>query len=89
MGITMACGGCGDGSNLRQQHVERKKQDIKVIQYKVSRSSDQQVVNRIHNNIRRQTLVRDDRCNKCGYPIMLVDIAGRERKQCTNCRILQ
>lgn len=41
-------------------------------------------------NVQRQYIVPRQQCTKCGYPAMLVHIAGRERLQCSNvnCRIL-
>lgn len=37
--------------------------------------------------VNRQSLVAGETC-PCGYPIMLVNIVGRERRQCSNnhCR---
>lgn len=32
----------------------------------------------------RQYLVNREQCVKCGYPMMLVNISGRERLKCSN-----
>lgn len=76
----MAC--CGGGRrSLRKQSVQRgdskKKKPVAV-----KRMAKKGVPKSI--DIHRQSLVKDDRCPKCGYTIMLVNIAGRERRQCSN-----
>lgn len=83
----MGCGGCGSGSGvrktqvLRPQTVERKR---KIVQRKITSSTSSQASRAVP--VRRQAIVRDDRCPKCGQTIMLVHIAGRERRQCTACK---
>lgn len=86
----MAC--CGGGGNrsqrIRKQIVpSAEKQSAPVpVQRKLSRKpkADGAV------SIQRQYVVPRQQCTKCGYPGMLVIIAGRERMQCsnTNCRIV-
>jgi len=36
----------------------------------------------------RQRMTRTDRCSECNHPVVMVNIAGREREQCSNpgCR---
>lgn len=40
--------------------------------------------------VQRQRVVPRQKCNHCGFPTMAVNIAGRERLQCSNpnCRII-
>lgn len=75
----MAC--CGSANRtLRKQVIERpttKKQT--AVKRMSPRSQKAKSI-----PISRQLLVKDDRCPKCGYTIMLVNIAGRERRQCSN-----
>lgn len=88
----MACGGCGSGS-LRKQQVQRQSDKKEVVQQRIVRNNTTVVTQSLPKDrsvsLKRQALVRDDRCTKCGHPVMLVNIAGRERKQCTNCRLIQ
>lgn len=91
----MACGGCG-GYSLRKQQVQRPEKSNKqrVIQQRVIRNNTSTVIKSSGPkdrsvSLKRQSLVRDDRCVKCGHPVMLVNIAGRERKQCTSCKSIQ
>jgi hypothetical protein len=84
----MACGGCGGGTRkLRVQRVVRpqvkKKTNTKQVQ-KYSVQPERAQRTKRPSAIRRQSLVRGDKCPKCRSTIMLVNIAGRERKQCTN-----
>jgi hypothetical protein len=80
------CGGCGGKvRTLRVQRVERsqraKKSDVnisKITKYHINKQTQKPAA------IKRQALVRNDKCPKCQHTIMLVNIAGRERKQCTN-----
>lgn len=85
----MAC--CGSGGNrpqrIRKQTIEpsASKQTAQPapVQRKLSRSA--QPV-----RAERQYVVPRQQCTKCGYPGMLVTIAGRERMQCSNvnCRLV-
>lgn len=77
----------GGGAQVRQQTVKRDKPEKHVLVQRIGRSEKQSVDH--SSSIRRQLLVKDDRCSVCGSPIMLVNISGRERKQCTNCRLVQ
>lgn len=74
----MACCG-GGGRTLRKQFVQRSKGQAKLTPVKrMSKAPTKSIP------VQRQAIVRDDRCPKCAYPIMLVHIAGRERRQCSN-----
>lgn len=84
------CGGCGGARktlNVRKQNVEpistAKK---KVITKRISRRSTPS--NKIE--IKRQYVMPRATCPKCGYPAMMVNIANRERHQCSNsnCRFI-
>lgn len=92
----MACGGCGGGvrklRTIRTQKVTKKKaqkaqkaQKTASSKYALSSPTPQK---KRAGLTRRQALIRNDKCPKCQNTIMLVNIAGRERKQCTNvnCR---
>lgn len=41
-------------------------------------------------NISRQHIIRNKKCTVCGFPVMSVYVANRERSQCSNpnCRAL-
>lgn len=91
----MACGGCGGGNrSLRKQQVQRpqKTDKKKVVQQRVRKKSSTVQASSVPRDrsvsVKRQALVRDDRCPQCGHLVMLVNIAGRERKQCTSCRYI-
>lgn len=89
--VLMGCGGCGGGNrSLRKVYVQRPQRTERkktVVQQKVRRGSKSAPKER-SVNLKRQALVKDDRCPQCGHPVMLVNIAGRERKQCTSCRYI-
>jgi hypothetical protein len=85
--------GCCNGGkrSIRKQVIERpaKAERKKVSVQHVRRSglpADQQ--KRIV--AARQYVVPRQKCQKCGFPTMAVNIAGRERSQCSNpnCRIV-
>lgn len=82
----MACCGGGGGvrpQRIRNQIVEAKKQTASPIQRKVTRTAQPAAP-------QRQYVVPRQQCTKCGYPGMVVAIAGRERMQCSNvnCRLI-
>lgn len=85
----MACCGGGGSRRIRKQvvgsSVEKQAAPIPV-QRKLSRKAKSSET----VNIQRQYVVPRQQCTKCGYPGMVVIIAGRERMQCsnTNCRIV-
>jgi len=85
----MGCCGGGDRS-VRKMRVNRSssKKKKKIVQQRVINNDSvrkQSIPIDRSVSLKRQALVRDDRCNKCDGGIMLVNIAGRERKQCVNC----
>jgi len=82
--------GCCGGSprNIRKQSVATKPTAKKTVVQRVPRSGGR--TQKLEVN--RQYVVPRQTCPKCGYPTMLVNIANRERNQCSNanCRhILQ
>lgn len=85
----MAC--CGGGARpqkIRKQQVVSpqsvEKQSAQPVQRKLSRSKTTAA------SVQRQYVVPREQCTKCGYPGMVVHIAGRERMQCSNvnCRTI-
>jgi hypothetical protein len=79
----MGC--CGGGSrSIRKQTVPKatKKAAKQARVQRVSRTNKKE--------ISRQYVVPRQTCPKCGYPSMLVNIANRERNQCSNanCRFI-
>lgn len=80
----MACGGCGGSRKAKpQKYLKPQIKPTIQIQNKI------QTPIKIQNSNKIQTL-RNDRCPKCNSTVMLVQIAGRERRQCTNynCRYI-
>lgn len=79
----MAC--CnGSGKSLRKQQVLKQPSGPKKVvvhHIKAQRITTQDVAK--PSPVRRQKINRD-KCAKCGYTIMHVNIAGRARKQCSN-----
>lgn len=76
------CGGGGRPRNVRHQAIAPsvEKQSTKtVIQKKIT---SKQQFNSSSSN--RQYIIAHQQCVKCGYPIMLVNISGRERMRCSN-----
>jgi|CXWL01.1.fsa_nt_gi ribosomal protein S27AE len=87
----MACCGGGGNRTIRQQQIIRPaKGDKQVAIQRINRqtipSGSVQVQ---RQSTKRQTITKDDRCPKCGYTVMLVNIAGRERRQCSNANCRQ
>lgn len=83
----MAC--CGGGTRpqrIRKQVVGETQKSSALVQRKLSRTPH--VAKPVEP--RRQYVMPREQCTKCGYPGMLVTIAGRERMQCSNvnCRLL-
>lgn len=83
---------CCNGGNrqIKKLHVQRpqaSKADAKKTTQRINRNSIQNASPQNRKIVnKRQALIRNDRCPECGHTIMLVNIAGRERKQCTKCR---
>lgn len=87
----MACCGGGGGSkrSVRKQVIERSEKTKQTVVQRVRRSAaptggQKQII------MARQHVVPHQKCQKCGFPTMSVNIAGRERLQCSNpdCRIV-
>jgi len=85
------CGGCGGGAprtqNVRKQVVNASSVPTKkAITKFVPRTSVRG--NKIE--IQRQYSIPRQTCPKCSYPAMTVNIANRERYQCSNsnCRYI-
>lgn len=81
----MCCG--GGRRQIRKQTIERKgprQSNAARRQSATVGSQNRQVV------ASRQHISSGKRCVKCGYVIMTVNIAGRERFQCSNpnCRLI-
>lgn len=77
----MAC--CGGGhKNVRKQVVGRKLDTTKRVVQRTKSTAPKTV------RIMRQYIVSRQKCPKCGCPTMSVNIAKRERTQCSNanCR---
>ena len=84
------CGGCGGGIN-RAQNVRKQ-----IIKPEAAPTKKQPVLRHIPRTVARPNKVEVQRqyvlprqtCPKCGYPVMTVNIANRERYQCSNsnCR---
>jgi hypothetical protein len=80
----MGCCGGGSPQRVRKQVVEPVVVEAEVPK-RVVRSQAAKPA-----SISRQYVVPRKQCAKCGYPTMVVHIAGRERYQCSNanCRIV-
>lgn len=86
------CGGCGGGVN-RAQNVRKQ-----VVKPETAPAKKQPMLRHIPRTVARQNKVEIQRqyvvprqtCPKCGYPAMTVNIANRERYQCSNsnCRTI-
>jgi len=85
------CGGSGRPSRtIRPQKIERP-QHIKPNRVPTQRLSKYNVgaeQARTPPLPVRQRLVQTERCSQCGHTTVMVNIAGREREQCSNpsCR---
>ncbi len=79
----MCCGGSARPQRVRQQAVAAPVPAATrtALQRKVGTA---QVL-----TPQRQYIVQREQCIKCGYPGMLVHIAGRERIQCSNANCRQ
>lgn len=84
------CGGCGGPRRV----INVQKQEVKPIGPTKKRVITKRIPRTtIHNNkveIKRQYVIPRQTCPKCGYPAMMVNIANRERYQCSNsnCRFI-
>ena len=81
----MSCCGGSRPQRVRRQVTEAAPAAEKqVIQRKIGQAA--QPV-----SVQRQYVIPRQQCAKCGYPTIIVTIAGRERHQCSNvnCRTVQ
>lgn len=84
----MCCG--GNRRQVRKQTINRpaasKRSQVQTIRKSSAGTGNQ------HRQVTtsRQHVTAGQKCNKCGYPTMTVNIAGRERSQCSNpnCRVI-
>lgn len=82
----MACCGSRKNRSVRKQTLNRPQTKNSVSVQRVERKPARKRT----VNVGRQHVVQRPKCHSCGYPAMAVNIAGRERLQCTNpnCRII-
>ena len=86
----MGCCG-GNKRSIRKQTVERPQKIKKqVVVQKIRRSTTPEGGQNKQIIVSRQYVATRQKCQKCGFPTMAVNIAGRERFQCSNpnCRII-
>lgn len=89
----MAC--CGGKRNKSRTIIKQ------VVEHKSSKTQKTVAIQRIHRTpkpggqkrtatVQRQRVVPRQKCHHCGFPTMAVNIAGRERLQCSNpnCRVI-
>jgi len=87
------CGGSSKKRSIRKQTIERPAKQSKnkqaVIQ-RIRKSSTPNSNKRKKITVARQHVIPRQKCHSCGFPTMAVNIAGRERLQCSNpeCRII-
>lgn len=74
---------CNGSVTLKTITVKREEKTKQVPQQKIIHTTAQNV------SLYRQKAIKDIKCVKCGHIVMLVNIAGRERKQCTDCKAIQ
>ena len=84
------CGGGGNKRSIRKQTVERPQKAKKQVVVQRIRSSIPTGGQQKKITVSRQHVTPHQKCQKCGFPTMVVNIAGRERLQCSNpnCRII-
>ena len=82
---------CGSGRRaIRKQNIERpvgsKRSQAQAVRKQSASTGNQ------HRQViaSRQHVSAGQKCNKCGYLAMTVNIAGRERLQCSNpnCKVI-
>ena len=77
----MGCCGSGGPRRIRKQIVNRpKKAQKQVAIHRIKRTPQPQPT--------RQRIHTTQKCGSCGFPTIMINIAGRERLQCSNtsCR---
>jgi len=85
----MGC--CGGGTRkIKSQPIKPQKERGKktAVHHRIKKSIPKSVR---QVNVARQYIVPQSVCTECGYPMMLVNISGRERRRCSNvnCRNIQ
>jgi len=79
------CGGSGPRQSPRRQEIgEKQPADKQPVVQRVIRNNQTAKA----ASVNRQYRIPRETCTKCGYPMIVVNIAGRERHQCSNvnCR---
>jgi len=79
----MSCCGGGRPRNVRHQAIVQsasKQSATPIVQKRISSRRS----NSGSGSETRQYIVSSQQCVKCGYPIMLVKISGKERSKCSN-----
>lgn len=86
----MGC--CAGNNNIRSQQITKNQRssEKQVVVQRVRRSTATTNNQQRQITISRQHIVPRQKCHTCGFPTMIVNIAGRERSQCSNpnCRII-
>lgn len=82
------CGSGGRPLRVKRQIVEPQVDAPEIVSQTVHKKISKQAAQPV--GIQRQYILPKLQCPKCGYPAMLVHIAGRERQQCSNanCRVI-
>lgn len=82
--------GCcnGPGKTIRKQVIQKPASNKQVVVKRIHR--DDAPVRSQKIIVNRQHISSLQKCHKCGFPAMVVNIAGRERYQCSNhnCKII-
>lgn len=88
----MGCCGQAGKRSVRKQVIERpsKQAKKKVVVQRIRKSATPAGGQQRRITVARQHIVPRQKCHQCGFPTMAVNIAGRERLQCSNpnCRII-
>lgn len=84
------CGGSGKRSIRKQAIARPEKAKKQVVVQRIRKSATPTGGQQKQVLVSRQHVVPRKKCQKCGFPTMAVNIAGRERLQCSNpnCRII-
>jgi hypothetical protein len=86
------CGGRSSSTrSIRKQVIERPQKATKqAVVQRIRKSATPSGGQQKRVIISRQHVVPRQKCHKCGFPTMVVNLAGRERLQCSNpdCRII-
>jgi hypothetical protein len=85
----MGCCGSNKNRSIRKQAIDNPAKRIKKAT--VQRVKRNKVTGQKRTvAVQRQRVVPSQKCSACGFPTMAVNIASRERLQCSNpnCRII-